>query len=70
MGELDMSTVHSKVLNITRTAIAGLLLIAIWAYPGVLSSVCASIGTVMWLFLPAVVRVEERAILTIKGYFQ
>lgn len=69
MEELDMS-IHTKVLNVTRTAIAGLLLIAIWAYPGVMSSVCASLGTVMWLFLPAVVRFEERALLRAKGWFQ
>lgn len=53
---------HTKVLNLTRTIIAVLLFIAIWAYPGAASSVCASIGTVIWLFMPYVVTLEEKAI--------
>lgn len=50
---------HVRCLNVTRTLIALLFAVAIWTNPGAVSNICATIGTVMWLFLPYVVRFEE-----------
>ena len=55
-------TRHDRVLTSTRVVIAGLLLIALWAAPGMLSTVCASIGTLLWLFMANVVKFEEKLI--------
>jgi len=58
-----MMNTHTRCLNVTRVIVAILFMVAIWAAPSILSNICASIGTVMWLFMPHVVKIEE-ALLT------
>lgn len=61
-----MMNTHTKCLNVTRVIVAVLFMVAIWAAPSILSNVCASIGTVMWLFMPHVVRIEETLLAKVK----
>lgn len=58
--------IHKTALTATRVLVAILFMVAIWAAPSILSNVCASIGTVMWLFMPQVVWFEEKVIVIIK----
>ena len=50
---------HIAALNITRVIIGCLIIIAVLSSPSLLSDACAIAGTVLWLFLPYVVKVEE-----------
>lgn len=52
--------VHTTAINGTRIVIAIILALAIWTAPGLLANILATVGTVLWLFLPHVVRLEEK----------
>ena len=50
---------HAKVFTFTRFLVAIMLLAALWCPNEVVSDVCATIGTLVWLFMSQVVRFEE-----------
>ena len=50
---------HKKVIAFTRCVVALLFIVAIWGAPGMISNIAATIGTIIWLFMPNVVRAEE-----------
>ena len=49
-----------KAIAVTRLIIVALLLTAIWAAPGTLANITASLGTLLWLFMPNVVTYEKK----------
>jgi lauroyl/myristoyl acyltransferase len=53
---------REAALTLTRLFIAILFLVAIWTPPGLVSNICASVGTFMWLFLSKVMKIEHRLI--------
>ena len=58
---------HKLVLTGTRVIVALLFMVAIWVAPSALSNVCASIGTVVWLFMANVVKIEEALLTKLRG---
>lgn len=61
--------VHTTAINITRVVIAVLLATAIWTSPGIIANILATVGTVLWLFLPHVVKLEEKVYVKLRRRF-
>ena len=55
-------SIHTKTLTVTRLLVAALMLVAIWTSPGILAGICASLGTLIWVFLANFVALEEKII--------
>ena len=55
---MSNAKLHSRTMSFTRAVIAMLALIAIWGG----SPVAATISTLMWVYMPIVVRYEEKLI--------
>ena len=53
---MGSSKVHKKALTFTRAFIATMALLAIWGS----SPVAATISTLIWVYMPNVIRLEEK----------